>query len=885
MTSNEIRDSFLKYFEQSGHRIVRSSSLVPAGDPTLLFTNAGMNQFKDVFLGKEKRDYRRATSSQKCVRAGGKHNDLENVGRTARHHTFFEMLGNFSFGDYFKDEAISFAWKFLTEVIRLPEERMVATIFKGEEGVQRDEEAWRSWRRFLPAERIFELGMHDNFWAMGETGPCGPCSEVHYFQGGQIPCAEEEAGRACLGAACECDRWIEIWNLVFMQYNRDEQGAMHPLPAPCVDTGMGLERLAAVVQGKLSNYDTDLLQPLIQEAARLSGRHYGDEPKDDVSLRVIGDHVRAATFLISDGVLPSNEGRGYVLRKIVRRAARHGRMIGLEKPFLHGMVAVVCGLMGEAYPEIIENREATENVLRREEEVFGSTVAVGVSRLIESAEALKPPHDKVIPGEVLFKLYDTFGFPLDLAEEIARERGLGLDIEGFDKAMERQRELARQSWKGEMETQKGRELASTGVKSSFAGYDATRVDGAKCLLILKEGKRVPKALAGESVEIAFDRTPFYAESGGQVGDIGHVRAENGLLRVTNTRRPVEGLILCQAEVQEGHIFEGDAASLEVDEAARAATEAHHTSTHLLHAALREILGTHVKQAGSLVAPSHLRFDFHHFAPLEPEVIAAVEDRVNEIILENLPVSKREMALDDAVASGAMALFGEKYGDKVRVISVEGFSRELCGGTHVERTGDIGLFKINAERSVSSGVRRIEAVAHRPALAAFRAKEALLRETEAACGAPAEKLPEVVRRLHEDLRRIEKENSRLKLQLAAGAGENEDAVDVGGVRLMTRLVEGLDPSEAKNLADTLRQQIKSGVVVIGNRLGGKAALLVALTEDLTQKLKAVDLARELGKIIGGGGGGKADIAEAGGKKPEALEEALKQAAEVLRKRLG
>jgi alanyl-tRNA synthetase len=885
MTSNEIRSAFLRFFEESGHRVVRSSSLVPAGDPTLLFTNAGMNQFKDVFLGKEKRDYKRATSSQKCVRAGGKHNDLENVGRTARHHTFFEMLGNFSFGDYFKEEAIAYAWAFLTEVARLPKERMVATIFRGEGDVPRDEQAWRLWRRFLPEDRIFELGMHDNFWTMGDTGPCGPCSEVHYFQGDHIYCAEEAAGRKCLGVACECDRWIEIWNLVFMQYDRGGDGSMQPLPAPCVDTGMGLERLAAVVQGKFSNYDTDLLQPLIQEAARLSGKAYGADPKDDVSLRVIGDHVRAATFLVSDGVVPSNEGRGYVLRKIVRRAARHGKMVGLEKPFLCGMVAMVCELMGEAYPEIIENRAVIESVLRREEEVFGSTVSVGVAKLLESAAALTPPDDKAIPGEVLFKLYDTFGFPLDLAEEIARERGLSLDIDGFNAAMQRQRDLARQSWKGEMDTQRGRELADLGAKSLFVGYETTRVDGATCILLLKEGKRVAKAVAGDLVEIAFDRTPFYAESGGQVGDTGQIIVEDGLLKVTDTKKPLEGLILCEAMVQEGHISEGDHAILEVDERSRAATEAHHTSTHLLHAALREILGTHVKQAGSLVGPTHLRFDFHHFAPLEPEVVAAVEDRVNEVILKNLPVQKREMALDEAVASGAMALFGEKYGERVRVIGIEGFSKELCGGTHVDRTGDIGLFKITSERSVSSGVRRIEAVAHFPALLAFREKESILRETEAACFAPAEKLPDVVRHLYEEIRRIEKENSRLKLQLASGSSQEQKPIEVSGVRLLTRLVEGLDPSEAKNLADTLRQQIKSGVVVIGNRLENKASLLVALTPDIAGKLKAVDIAKDLGKIIGGGGGGKADIAEAGGKKPESLEEALGQASEVLKKRLG
>ena len=876
MTGNEIRSAFLKYFEERGHRVVRSSSLIPAGDPTLLFSNAGMNQFKDVFLGKEKRDYARATSSQKCVRAGGKHNDLENVGRTARHHTFFEMLGNFSFGDYFKEGAIDFAWEFLTRVAGLPPGRMVATIFVGENGVPRDEDAHRFWAKHVPSERILELGMHDNFWAMGDTGPCGPCSEVHFHQGDHLPCEEEAAGRACQGVACDCDRWIEIWNLVFMQYDRDAAGELNPLPAPCVDTGMGLERLAAVMQGKFSNFDTDLLLPLVEEAGRISGKAYGESPEADVSMRVIADHARAVTFLIADGVIPSNEGRGYVLRKIIRRAARHGKKLGIEHPFLKDMVAKVCDMMGEAFPEIVEERKTVETVLLIEEETFISTLNVGLKKLLEVAANLTPPNDREIPGDVLFKLYDTFGFPLDLAEDIAKEQDLVLDLAGFERAMERQRDLARQSWKGEMDTQLGRELAGHGVVSNFVGYQTLSVGDAECALILKEGKPVESAVAGETVQVAFDHTPFYAESGGQVGDTGHIYAEDGVLKVLDTQKPVTGLTLCSALVQTGQIRLGDKARLEVDAEARAATMAHHTATHLLHAALRETLGPHVKQAGSLVAPTHLRFDFHHFAPVEKAVLAGIEDRVNAAILEDARVTTQIMPLDEAVASGAMALFGEKYADEVRVVSVPGFSKELCGGTHVEATGRIGLFKITSEHSVSAGVRRVEAVTHLPALRFLRKQEDVLHAVGTSLGIPHERVPAQVDHLIAENKRLEKELSRLKLQVASGSGSEDEVEEVGGFKLVVRRVEGLSPSEVKNLADTLREKIASGVVVIGNRLEDKASLTVALTKDAVHKLKAVDLARPLGKIIGGGGGGKPDIAEAGGKLVEKLDEALHSA---------
>jgi alanyl-tRNA synthetase len=880
MTGNEIRSEFLKFFEDRGHRVVRSSSLIPAGDPTLLFSNAGMNQFKDVFLGKERREYTRAASSQKCVRAGGKHNDLENVGRTARHHTFFEMLGNFSFGDYFKDDAIAFAWEFLTKTCGLPPERMVATVFKGENGVPRDGEAHGFWLRHLPGDRIFELGMHDNFWAMGDTGPCGPCSEVHFHQGDHLPCGEEAAGRPCQGVACDCDRWLEIWNLVFMQYDRDDAGVLNPLPAPCVDTGMGLERLAAVMQGKLSNFETDLLKPLIDEAASVCGIPYGGAESSDVSLRVVSDHVRAATFLVADGVIPSNEGRGYVLRKIVRRAARHGKMLGIERPFLKDLVGKVCEMLGEAYPEIVENRRTIETVLLIEEESFINTLNVGLKKLLDVVASLTPPNDREIPGDALFKLYDTFGFPLDLAEDIAREQGLVLDLPGFQRAMERQRELARQSWKGEMDTQVGRELAGHGIACRFVGYSTLSVADARCSLILKEGKPADSATAGETVQVAFDRTPFYAESGGQVGDTGHIYAEDGVLKVLDTQRPVPGLILCQARVQTGRLRVGNTARLEVDEESRAATMAHHTATHLLHAALRETLGTHVKQAGSLVAPTHLRFDFHHFAAVDKAVLAGIESRINLEILKNQRVSTQVMPLDEAVATGAMALFGEKYEDEVRVVSVPGFSKELCGGTHVESTGRIGLFKITSEHSVSAGVRRIEAVTHMPAYRFLKDQEDLLLAASSHLNVPPEKVPASVDGLLQENRRLEKDLSRLRLQMASGAASEEETKDVGGLRLLVRRVDGLSPSEVKNLADALRDKIQSGVVVIGNRMEDKASLTVALTKDAVERLKAVDLARPLGKIIGGGGGGKPDLAEAGGKLVEKLDEALKAAREKL-----
>lgn len=884
MTGNEIRKAFLEFFAERNHKVIRSSSLIPGGDSTLLFANAGMNQFKDIFLGRETPDYTRATSCQKCVRAGGKHNDLENVGRTARHQTFFEMLGNFSFGDYFKEEAIDYALEFLTKVAGLPEERMVATVFAGEGGLERDRTAHDLWRRYLPRDRVLELGMHDNFWAMGDVGPCGPCSEVHYFQGDDIQCAEEMAGRTCQGVECDCDRWIEVWNLVFMQYDRDADGNYVPLPAPCVDTGMGLERLTAIMQGKHSNYQTDLIFPLIEAVGAIVGKKYDADDPSAVSMRVIADHIRAVTFLVADGVVPSNEGRGYVLRKIIRRAARHGRMLGVEEPFLFRLISNVCDLMGEAYPEIIQQKRWIIEVVRREGEAFDATLSQGLRRLMGAAASLTLPDDKAIPGEVLFNLYDTFGFPLDLAQDIAREQGLKLDIEGFNHLMQRQREQARRSWKGGVESGKGRELAALDIHSDFLGYADLTVEETRLLVILKDGNPVKVASEGDEVEVAFKRTPFYAESGGQVGDVGTIKTDNALLRVTATKKPVEGLILHTAKILTGKIEEGEMAKLEVDTEIRARTMAHHTATHLLHAALRDILGPHVKQAGSLVAPSHLRFDFHHFAPLEQEILSSVEEWVNRVIMKGIRVETSVMPLEKAVSMGAMALFGEKYGDKVRVIQIPGYSMELCGGTHVSDTADIGIFKILEEHSVSSGIRRIEAVTHMPAYRYLSQRDLVLKRISAVMKQPEDQLPEHIEKMQKELKHAEKEISRLRLQCASASSAGAEAAvpEIKGVKLLVKRVDGMSSSEVKNLADSLRNRIQSGVVIIGNHLEAKATVTVGLTKDLLDKMKAVDLAGPLGKIIGGGGGGKPELAEAGGKAPEKLDEALDSAAGLLEK---
>jgi len=879
MTGAEIRKRFLQYFEKNGHTVVRSSSLVPHRDPTLLFTNAGMNQFKDVFLGIEKKPFKRATSSQKCVRAGGKHNDLENVGFTFRHHTFFEMLGNFSFGDYFKKEAIKFAWEFLIKELNLDKSKMVATIFKGENGVERDNEAYQIWLEYLPKEKIYEFGSKDNFWSMGETGPCGPCSEIHYFQGNEIPCQEESEGRECKGVACECDRWLELWNLVFMQYNRDEKGVLTPLPAPCVDTGMGLERLSAVMQNVPSNYDCDLIRPIIAEAEKSSGIKYGESFETDVALRVIADHIRSSSFLIADGVIPSNEGRGYVLRKIVRRAIRYEKKIGLKQTIFPNMTEKVIEIMGESYPELIENREKIKRILKREEEVFSSTLSIGIEKFESSINDFKA--SGVVPGEFLFKLYDTFGFPLDLAKDIADEKKLKLDTEGFEKAMSKQRELAKANWKKEEDFSELPFSSSLSFKTEFIGYESLS-SLSQTLAIFVKNQKVETLKKGETGWVVFSPTPFYAEGGGQVGDTGNGESSSSKFLVKDTKKGAKNIFFSLVEVVDGELKDGDSVTLNVNEAQRRNTEAHHTATHLLHYALRETLGSHVKQAGSLVSPSRLRFDFHHFSAIDDELLSAIEEKVNAVIFDDRIVHKNFMPLDEALKSGAIALFDEKYGDIVRVVEVEGVSKELCGGCHVDRTSRIGIFKILEEKSVAAGTRRIEAVCQYSAYKALSENIVLVNSLENILKIGREKILPSVSNLLETAKTLERENSQLKLKLASSSDNQLNIASVAGIKVITKLTQDLNPSLLKNLADSLRDKIGSGVVVIGNKTIEKASILVALTPDVANKLNAVKIVKELGKIIGGGGGGKAEIAEAGGRNVEALESALKDAPKIVEK---
>ena len=865
MTGNEIRQSFLKYFESRGHRLVRSSALVPEGDPTLLFTNAGMNQFKNTFLGKERRDYTRAASCQKCMRAGGKHNDLENVGRTARHHTFFEMLGNFSFGDYFKAEAIEFAWELVTKIYGLDPARLYPTIFEA------DDEADGLWRRItgLPAERILRFGEKDNFWAMGDTGPCGPCSEILYDLGAS------PAGHADCGPTCDCGRYLEIWNLVFMQYERDAAGTLHPLPAPSIDTGMGLERLTSVLQGKLSNYDTDLFMPLIQETEGIAGVRYGGDPRGDLSLRIIADHSRAGAFLVADGVLPSNEGRGYVLRKILRRALRHGRMLGLHEPFLHRLADTVIDRMGDVYDELVSRRDYIARVVQAEEEKFSSTLDFGLKKLDE-AVAGRAGADVIIGGADIFRLYDTYGFPTDLLAEIAEERGWRLDMDGFAAELARQKERARASWKGEAQKSVPpaiRDLAEASP-AAFLGYEKTQVDDACVVALLRDGERIETLAEGQEGDVQLDRTPFYAESGGQVADQGFIRTATGTARVLDVQTPVGGVILHRVRMLQGTLRAGETVAAVVDADRRFATACNHTATHLLHAALRDVLGEHVKQAGSLVAPDRLRFDFSHYTAVSPSELAAIEAEANEQIWRDRPVRTSVMAIDEAVASGAMALFGEKYQETVRVIAVEGFSRELCGGTHLERTGQMGVVKILAESSIASGVRRIEAVAGPHAYRRFAESEQLLGRLHRALKVEPEQLPAHVEELQEAIHRHQKELERLRMRLASGVVGTiaAQAETVAGVAVAAGVVTDVDRNALRALTDQLLRRFERAVVALGAEIDGKAALVVMVSESEAKRLPARQLAQELAAIVEGSGGGRPAMAEAGGKNPVRLAEA-------------
>jgi len=880
MTGAEIRQAFLKYFERNGHTRVPSSPLVPVGDQTLLFTNAGMVQFKGVFLGEERRDYVRATTCQKCVRAGGKHNDLENVGRTARHHTFFEMLGNFSFGDYFKADAIKFAWEFLTKDLGIDQRRLKATVFTD------DDEAFGLWKSVagLSDERILRLGEEDNFWAMGDTGPCGPCSEVHFHQGDDLPCAEEAAGRPCLGPACECDRWLEIWNLVFMQFNRDASGTMTPLPRPSIDTGMGLERMAAVMQGKRSSYETDLFAPLIRQIAQLCGKPYGVDRERDVSMQVIADHARATTFLIADGVLPSNEWRGYVLRRIMRRAMRHGRKLGLTEPFLWRGVQWVGDVMGAAYPDIVRERDRIVEVVRQEEEQFARTLDQGMRRIEEYAQVQGAGRGRPIDGRFLFTLYDTFGFPRDLAEEILVDQGWRVSDETeatWTQEMEAQRERARAkaAFGGDGEATEAVALyqrigGSLPRPQQFLGYE-TLTAPAKILAIVADGRRVREAASGDEIEVILDRTPGYAESGGQIGDRGTLVGRTGRGDIVDTYYRGSKLIVHSVQVRAGGFHEDEDVAVSIDSPRRQGLRQHHTGTHLLHAALRKVLGTHVTQAGSLVAPDHLRFDFSHGGAVKDREIEQVEELVNEQVQANTPVTNAEMGLNEALAAGAMALFGEKYGDRVRVVTIGDFSTELCGGTHLEATGQIGFFKVAEEGAVAAGVRRIEAVAGTAAVEAVARRERVLREIADILKIGAEETPQRLRKLLDEQKALERQLAEMETKLARGKADDlvASARQVNGVAVVAGRIDGLDADGLRAVADTLRDRLGSGVVCVGSVLDGRVNLVAAVTRDLVKRFPAGKLIQEVAQAAGGRGGGRPDLAQAGAPDPGKLDSAL------------
>lgn len=857
MKSAEIRDKFLKYFESKGHAIVDSSPLVPGNDPTLLFTNSGMVQFKDVFLGQETRPYTRATTSQRSLRAGGKHNDLENVGYTARHHTFFEMLGNFSFGDYFKKDAIHYAWELLTSVYKLPKEKLWVTVY------QTDDEAYDIWAKEIgvPKERIVRIGDKpgggsDNFWQMADTGPCGPCSEIFYDHGDEVeggPPGSKDA---------DGDRYIEIWNLVFMQFNRDDKGVLHPLPKPSVDTGMGLERIAAVMQHVHSNYEIDLFQALIKAAARETGA----KDLHNNSLKVIADHIRACAFLIVDGVIPGNEGRGYVLRRIIRRAIRHGYKLEQTKPFFHKVVPDLSRAMGEAYPELPKMQDRVMQILKQEEERFAETLEHGM-KVLEHALTRE---DKMLDGETVFQLYDTYGFPVDLTADIARERGVMMDYAGFEAAMEQQRERARAASKFQM----GSAVDYQGVKTQFKGYETLALDDALVVAIYREGSAVQSVNHGEAAVIVLDHTPFYAESGGQAGDAGELVSDHGTFAVSDTLKIQPDVFGHHGKLETGKLSVGDKVAARVDGVRRARTMRNHSATHLMHKALREVLGTHVQQKGSLVDADKTRFDFSHMEPLTGDEIRRVEAMVNAEILANAATAARIMKFDDAVKHGAMALFGEKYGDEVRVLDI-GTSRELCGGTHVGRTGDIGFFKVLSEGGVAAGIRRIEATTGDRALAWVQAQEQKLAGAAAALRTSPQEVGQKVTQIIDNVRNLEKELARLKSKLASSQGDDlaDQAVAVKGVNILAAAIDGADAKGLREAMDKLKDKLKSAAIVLASGEGGKVTLIAGVTADLTAKVKAGELVNFVAQQVGGKGGGRPDMAQAGGTDPSRLPEAL------------
>jgi alanyl-tRNA synthetase len=874
MTSREIRSSFLDFFRDRDHRLVSSAPLVPGDDPTLLFTNAGMNQFKDVFLGRERRDYRRAATAQKCMRVSGKHNDLDNVGPSHRHHTFFEMLGNFSFGDYFKADAIPFAWTLLTEVWKLPADRLYATVFEGDATVPRDDEAYALWQRVLPAAQIGALGAEDNFWQMGDTGPCGRCSEIYYVR--------------------DDGQMLEIWNNVFMEFDRQSDGTLHPLPAPSIDTGMGLERISAIMQGVSSNYDTDLFQPLLQATAGMSGQQYAGDDPASVSMRVVADHIRAMTFLIADGVVPSNEWRGYVLRKIMRRAMRHGKKIGIDRPFLHELADVVVQQMHGAYPELRTNRDAVVQVIRAEEERFDAVLTAGLARLEDVLDRAAASSARTVPGEEMFRLYDSLGLPVDFIEDLASERQLATDRAGYDAAMASQRARARASSAFDLKHHDGfrfdSEAARTtleGLPDTFEGYTTTASTARVVALFDADRQQLVRLDEGADGFVVLDTTPFYVEAGGQVSDEGQLAGPEGLARVVAmSRLSPGGPRVHHVTVTSGSLDTGQTVRAQVDEARRRSIRRNHTATHLLHAALRQTLGSHVKQAGSLVAPDRLRFDFLHGSGLSRDDLTSLERIVNAEIMRNAPVETTVKPTDQAMALGAMALFGEKYGDTVRVVDIPGFSLELCGGTHCAATGEIGPFTVIAEGGVAAGVRRIEALTGEGALARLQdERQQLTRLIEDLKVAP-DQAPQAVARLQGEVKRLQKElhDARMKAAMGDRPG-TADTVTVDGVTLQTRRADGLDRSGLRDLADQLKDQLGSGVVVLAAHTDGKVSLVASVTRDLTGRVRAGDLVKRLAPIVGGGGGGRPDFAEAGGKQPDQIDTLLAQAGDALRDLLG
>jgi alanyl-tRNA synthetase len=875
LTTSEIRRQFLDYFVKNGHREVASSSLVPAGDPTLLFTNAGMNQFKDAFLGREQRDYNRAATSQKCVRAGGKHNDLENVGRTARHHTFFEMLGNFSFGDYFKEDAIKFAWELVVDVWKLDPERLWFSVFEGDENVPADEEAEKLWVKVgARSDRVLRFGKKDNFWSMGDTGPCGPCSEIHYFRGTDM---SKNVAALVNG---EGDDTMEIWNLVFMQYDRSADGVLTPLPAPSVDTGMGLERVTSVLQGASTNYDIDVFAPLMATIEKTGGHTYtrSMESELDTAVRVLCDHARAATFLITDGVIPSNEGRGYVLRRIIRRGIRFGRKLP-QPVLLSNLVDSVVESMEGAYPELVERREAVLLTLASEEERFSRTLSTGMERVGGVLDEIRARGERTISGEEVFRLYDTFGIPIDLIAELAEEEGVTLDREGFETMMGDARTKAKASSKFKSSIDAGMfaRIAEKTGPVEFVGYDQYVDVPSSVKAIVVAGEERDALQHGTEGEVVLTPTPFYAESGGQIGDSGTIVWDSGRGTVLDTQKPAGDLTVSRIRVDEGHLNLGASVRATVPVPQRLDTTANHTATHLLHKALKDILGATVQQAGSLVAPDRLRFDYTWNQPLTDEQLRTIEDEVNTRIRQNLEVTKTVMPIAEAKRTGAVSMFGEKYGEQVRVVSAGEYSREFCGGCHVNRTGDIGLFKILSDRSIAAGVRRMEALTGRGALEHFRKLELSAEETQA--------------QLLEKQKSLEKEIKQLKMKLASGGGTgaspvaSDEAIDVNGIKLLAKRVDDVSGGDLRNLADTFRSKLKSGVVVLGSATDGKVTLLTAVTKDLVDRIPANKLIAHLAPIVGGKGGGKPDLAQAGGKDADRLNEALEKASGALREMLG